>query len=92
MTPKKESKRHNIGFGQAADHTAEKLLEILWSVHPDISHSLVSLIQQMMIMVRGAYAGEVALNEHCNDMIDIVAVDPATFWFRRKVEKYRLVP
>lgn len=43
-------------------------------------------------MVRGACAGEVILNERCNDVIDIVAVDPATIWFRREEDMNQLVP
>lgn len=49
-------------------------------------------IQRMMIMVRGACAGEVVLNDRCNDVIDIVPVDPATIWFRREEGTNRLVP
>ncbi len=32
-------------------------------------------IQRMMIIVRGACAGEVVLNERCNDVIDNIPVD-----------------
>ncbi len=41
-------------------------------------------------MVRGACAGEVVLNERCNDVVDIVPVDPATIWFRREKKRIDL--
>ncbi|MEC0108159.1 hypothetical protein P4H27_14465 [Paenibacillus taichungensis] len=46
-------------------------------------------IQRIMIMVRGACAGEVVLNERFNN---IVPVDPAKIWFRREEGTNRLVP
>ncbi|WP_246862828.1 hypothetical protein [Paenibacillus cellulosilyticus] len=49
-------------------------------------------IQRMMVMVRGACAGEVVLNEACNDVIDIVPVDPSLIWFRRETGTSRLTP
>ncbi|XOJ00889.1 hypothetical protein ACMX2M_03910 [Paenibacillus polymyxa] len=136
--PKKYQSADNIDLTKLQNHTAEELLEILVSVHPDISHGLYNFLlmgdtlltftakkqsgsddkngqgpldaiknllnypltspvyqhrrsldkldtfQRMMIMVRGACAGEVVLNEYCNDVIDIVPVDPATIWFRRE--------
>ncbi|KAA8782521.1 hypothetical protein EC604_01490 [Paenibacillus amylolyticus] len=144
--PKKYQSTHNIDLTKLQNHTAEELLEILISVHPDISHALYNFlrmgdtalsftakkqsgsddksgqkaldsiknmldsplpspgylhgrsldkldtIQRMMIMVRGACAGEVVLNDRCNDVIDIIPVDPATIWFRRENGTDRLVP
>ncbi|OKP95396.1 hypothetical protein [Paenibacillus sp. P46E] len=144
--PKKYQSAHNIDLTKLQNYTAEELLELLISVHPDISHALytylrmgdteltftakkktgsddksgqqaldaikemletpllspgyqhgrsldkLDTIQRMMIMVRGACAGEVVLNERCNDVIDIVPVDPALIWFRRELVTNRLVP
>lgn len=144
--PKKYQRAHNIDLTKLQSYTAEELLELLISVHPDISHALytylrmgdtpltftakkktgsddksgqraldeikemlesplpspgyqhgrslgkLDTVQRMMIMVRGACAGEVVLNERCNDVIDIVPVDPALIWFRREPVTNRLVP
>lgn len=144
--PKKYQRAHNIDLTKLQSYTAEELLELLISVHPDISHALytylrmgdtpltftakkktgsddrsgqraldeikellesplpspgyqhgrslgkLDTVQRMMIMVRGACAGEVVLNERCNDVIDIVPVDPALIWFRREPNTNRLVP
>lgn len=143
--PKKYQRAHNIDLTKLQSYTAEELLELLISVHPDISHALytylrmgdtelsftakkngsddeagqreldaikemletslpspgyqhgrsldkLDTIQRMMIMVRGACAGEVVLNERCNDVIDIVPVDPSLIWFRREPDTNRLVP
>ncbi|WP_236703695.1 hypothetical protein [Paenibacillus xylanivorans] len=124
--PKKYQSAHNIDLTKLQNHTAEELLAILVSVHPDISHALYNFlrmgdtpltftakkqngsddkngqrsldaiknlldsplpssgyqlgrsldkldtIQRIIIMVRGACAGEVVLNEHCNDVVDIM--------------------
>ncbi|MCR8656941.1 hypothetical protein [Paenibacillus endoradicis] len=144
--PKKYQQAHNIDLTKLQSYTAEELLELLISVHPDVSYALytylrmgdtpitftakkangkddkngqkvldelksmlntplsspgyqhgrsldkVDTIQRMMVMVRGACAGEVILNEHCNDIIDIVPVDPSLIWFRRDSDTDRLVP
>lgn len=144
--PKKHQQAHNIDLTKLQSYTAEELLELLISVHPDVSYALytylrmgdteltftakkpngnpdkggqrvldelkamlntslpslgyqhgrslnkLDTIQRMMIMVRGACAGEVVLNERCNDVIDIVPVDPALIWFRREADTNRLTP
>ncbi|WP_277376182.1 hypothetical protein [Paenibacillus polymyxa] len=144
--PKKHQQAHNIDLTKLQSYTAEELLELLISVHPDVSYALytylrmgdtdltftakkpngngdksgqlvldelkamlntplpspgyqhgrsldkLETIQRMMIMVRGACAGEVVLNERCNDVIDIVPVDPALIWFRREPNTNRLTP
>ncbi|KAF6574986.1 hypothetical protein JDW19_04030 [Paenibacillus polymyxa] len=144
--PKKHQQAHNIDLTKLQSYTAEELLELLISVHPDVSYALytylrmgdteltftakklngnvdkggqrvldelkamlntplpstgyqhgrslnkLDTIQRMMIMVRGACAGEIVLNERCNDVIDIVPVDPALIWFRREPETNRLIP
>ncbi|QOH62422.1 hypothetical protein [Paenibacillus polymyxa] len=144
--PKKHQQAHNIDLTKLQSYTAEELLELLISVHPDVSYALytylrmgntdltftakkpngnadksgqrvldelkamlntplpspgyqhgrsldkLDTIQRMMIMVRGACAGEIVLNEQCNDVIDIVPVDPALIWFRREPETNRLTP
>ncbi|WP_243643887.1 hypothetical protein [Paenibacillus pinisoli] len=144
--PKKHQQAHNIDLTNLQSYTAEELLELLISVHPDVSYALytylrmgdtpltftakkvngkddkngqrmldelkrilnsplpspgyqhgrsldkLDTIQRMMIMVRGACAGEVVLNENCNDVIDIVSVDPSLIWFRREQNTDRLTP
>lgn len=144
--PKKYQQAHNIDLTKLQSYTAEELLELLISVHPDVSYALytylrmgdttltftakkpnknndksgqhvldelktmlntplpspgyqhgrsldkLDTIQRMMVMVRGACAGEVVLNEQCNDVIDIVPVDPALIWFRRESDTDRLTP
>ncbi|WP_025724055.1 hypothetical protein [Paenibacillus polymyxa] len=144
--PKKHQHAHNIDLTKLQSYTAEELLELLISVHPDVSYALytylrmgdteltftakkpngnvdkggqrvldelksmlntplpspgyqhgrslnkLDTIQRMMIMVRGACAGEVVLNERCIDVIDIVPVDPALIWFRREPNTNRLTP
>jgi hypothetical protein len=144
--PKKHQQAHNIDLTKLQSYTAEELLELLISVHPDVSYALytylrmgdtdltftakkpngnadksgqrvldelkvmlntplpspgyqhgrsldkLDTIQRMMIMVRGACAGEIVLNERCNDVIDIVPVDPALIWFRREPNTNRLTP
>ncbi|OMF39742.1 hypothetical protein [Paenibacillus peoriae] len=144
--PKKHQQAHNIDLTKLQSYTAEELLELLISVHPDVSYALytylrmgdteltftakkpngnadksgqlvldelkamlntplpspgyqhgrsldkLDTIQRMMIMVRGACAGEIVLNVRCNDVIDIVPVDPALIWFRRESETNRLTP
>lgn len=144
--PKKYQQAHNIDLTKLQSYTAEELLELLISVHPDVSYALytylrmgdtpltltakktngdedesaqkvlddlkemlntplaspgyqhgrslgkLDTIQRMMIMVRGACAGEVVLNEQCNDVIDIVPVDPSLIWFRREPITNRLTP
>jgi hypothetical protein len=49
-------------------------------------------MQRLMVMVRGACAGEVVLNPACNDVVDIVPVDPALIWFKREPDTNRLIP
>lgn len=144
--PKRYQQAHNIDLTKLQNHTAEELLELLISVHPDVSHALytylrmgdtgitftakkksgiedkggqhvldelkemlntplpssgyqhgrsldkLDTIQRMMVMVRGACAGEVVLNERCNDVVDIVPVDPGLIWFRREAGSNRLTP
>lgn len=144
--PKRYQQAHNIDLTKLQNHTAEELLELLISVHPDVSYALynylrmgdtgltftakkksgsldksgqkvldelkemlntplpspryqhgrsldkLDTIQRMMIMVRGACAGEVVLNERCNDVVDIVPVDPSLIWFRREAGSNRLTP
>lgn len=144
--PKKYQQAHNIDLTKLQSYTAEELLELLISVHPDVSYALytylrmgdtaltltarrsngnddksgqrvldelksmlntplaspgyqhgrsldkLDTIQRMMVMVRGACAGEIVLNERCNDVIDIVPVDPSLIWFRRDSYTDRLVP
>ncbi|WP_235209135.1 hypothetical protein [Paenibacillus polymyxa] len=144
--PKKHQQAHNIDLTKLQSYTAEELLELLISVHPDVSYALytylrmgdtdltftakkpngnadksgqlvldelkamlntplpspgyqhgrslekLDTIQRMMIMVRGACAGEVVLNEQCNDVVDIVPVDPALIWSRREPDTNRLTP
>ena len=144
--PKKYQQAHNIDLTKLQSYTAEELLELLISVHPDVSHALYTYLrmgdtgltftakkangkedksgqrvldeiksmlntpltslgyqhgrsldkldtmQRMMVMVRGACAGEVVLNERCNEVIDIVPVDPSLIWFRRDPVTNRLVP
>ncbi|OMF37444.1 hypothetical protein BK133_05150 [Paenibacillus sp. FSL H8-0548] len=144
--PKKYQQAHNIDLTKLQSYTAEELLELLISVHPDVSYALytylrmgdtsltftakksnnnndksgqrvlddiksmlntplpspgyqhgrsldkLDTVQRMMVMVRGACAGEVVLNERCNDVIDIVPVDPALIWFRRETDTDRLTP
>jgi len=144
--PKKYQQAHNIDLTKLQSYTAEELLELLISVHPDVSHALymylrmgdtgitftamkrtgsddksgqrvldelkemlntplpypgyqhgrsidkIDTIQRLMVMVRGACAGEVVLNERCNDIVDIVPVDPALIWFRREPNTNRLTP
>lgn len=133
--PKKYQQAHNIDLTKFQNYTAEELLELLISVHPDVSHALYTFlrmgdtgvtftakkangnedesgqrvldeikemlnkplsspgyqhghsldkldtIQRLMVMVRGACAGEVVLNERCNEVVDIVPVDPSLNWF-----------
>jgi hypothetical protein len=144
--PKKYQQVHNIDLTKLQSYTAEELLELIISVHPDISHALytylrmgdtgmtitakkrtgsedksgqrtldelremlntplpspgyqhgrslkkLDTIQRLMVMVRGACAGEVVLNESVNDVVDIVPVDPSLIWFRRDPGTNRLVP
>lgn len=138
--PKKYQQVHNIDLTKLQSYTAEELLELLISVHPDVSHAIhtylrmgdtkLSLIagddkgqktiddllkmlntpmdspgyqhgrsldkldgiQRLMVMVRGACAGEVVMNEAVNDVIDIVPVDPSLIWFKRDPVTNRLVP
>jgi hypothetical protein len=144
--PKKYQTAHNIDLTKLQSYTAEELLELLVSVHPDVSHALhtylrmgdtdltfsavdgngkpdasgqkvvdeikamlnqpldspgyqhgrsldkLDAIQRLMVMVRGACAGEVVLNDKCNDVVDIVPVDPSLIWFRRDPDTNRLVP
>lgn len=144
--PKKYQQAHNIDLTKLQSYTAEELLELLISVHPDISHALytylrmgdtglsftakkangnddkngqrtldeikamlntplaspgyqhgrsldkLDTVQRMMVMVRGACAGEVVLNEACNEVVDIVPVDPSLIWFKRDPVTNRLVP
>ncbi len=144
--PKKYQQAHNIDLTKLQSYTAEELLELLISVHPDVSYALytylrmgdtaltftakkangnedksgqrvldelkvmlntplpspgyqhgrsldkLDTIQRMMVMVRGACAGEVVLNDRCNDVVDIVPVDPALIWFRREPDTNRLTP
>ncbi|MDK8182104.1 hypothetical protein [Paenibacillus sp. UMB4589-SE434] len=144
--PKKYQHAHNLDLTKLQSYTAEELLELLVSVHPDVSHALytylrmgdtnltftakksngsddkngqrsldelkemlntpldsagyqhgrslekLDTIQRMMVMVRGACAGEVVLNERANDVVDIVPVDPSLIWFRRDTETNRLIP
>lgn len=144
--PKKYQQAHNIDLTKLQSYTAEELLELLSSVHPDVSHALYTYLrmgdtgmtftakkrtgsddktgqrtlddlkemlntplpspgyqhgraldkldttQRLMVMVRGACAGEVVLNEQVNDVVDIVPVDPALIWFRRDPNTDRLVP
>ncbi|WAH35039.1 hypothetical protein [Alicyclobacillus dauci] len=138
--PKKYQTAHNIDLTKLQNYTAEELLELLVSVHPDVSHALHTYlrmgetemtftadnegaqttidalvdmmntplpspgyqvgrelakldgVQRMMVMVRGACAGEVVLNEQCNDVVDIVPVDPMLIWFRRRPDDQRLEP
>ncbi|UKS30055.1 hypothetical protein LOZ80_14400 [Paenibacillus sp. HWE-109] len=52
----------------------------------------IDTVQRLMVMVRGACAGEVVLNEQCNDVVDVVPVDPALIWFRREPDTNRLTP
>lgn len=143
--PRKYQQAHNIDMSKLKSYTADELLELLISTHPDVSFALynylrmgdtpltltakkpngdadkrgqklldelkemlntplpspgyqhgrsldkLDTIQRMMIMVRGACAGEVVLNERCTDVVDIVPVDPSTIWFRREADG-RLVP
>jgi hypothetical protein len=144
--PKKYQQAHNIDLTKLQSYTAEELIELLISVHPDVSHALytylrmgdteltftakkangnddksgqkaldeikamlntpmvspgyqhgrsldkLDTIQRLMVMVRGACAGEVVLNPQCNEVVDIVPVDPALIWFRREPDTNRLVP
>jgi hypothetical protein len=144
--PKKYQQAHNIDLTKLQSYTAEELLELLISVHPDVSYALytylrmgdtgitftakkssgsedkggqrvldelkrmlntplpspgyqhgrsldkLDTVQRMMIMVRGACAGEVVLNERCNNVVDIVPVDPSLIWFRRDDATNRLIP
>jgi hypothetical protein len=144
--PKKYQQAHNIDLTKLQNYTAEELLELLISVHPDVSHALytylrmgdtsmtisakkrtgtedksgqrtldelretlntplpspgyqhgraldkLDTIQRLMVMVRGACAGEVVLNAQVNDVVDIVPVDPSLIWFRRDPTTDRLVP
>lgn len=144
--PKKYQQAHNIDLTKLQSYTAEELLELLISVHPDVSHALytylrmgdtgltftaikpngnddksgqkvldeikallnsplpspgyqhgraldkLDTVQRLMVMVRGACAGEVVLNERCTEVIDIVPVDPALIWFRREPITNRLTP
>jgi hypothetical protein len=122
--PKKYQQAHNIDLTKLQSYTAEELLELLISVHPDISHALyiylrmgdtgltftakkangnddksgqrtldeikamlntpmtspgyqhgrsldkLDTVQRMMVMVRGACASEVILNQLCNEVVD----------------------
>ncbi|NMI06516.1 hypothetical protein HF638_21255 [Paenibacillus sp. SZ31] len=43
--PKKYQSAHNIDLTKLQNHTAEELLEILVSVHPDISHALYNFLR-----------------------------------------------
>lgn len=138
--PKKYQTAHNIDLTKLQNYTAEELLELLVSVHPDVSHALHTYlrmgetplsftadndsaqatldalvdmfgkplpspgyqhgrsldkldgIQRLMVMVRGACAGEVVLNDAVNDVVDIVPVDPMLIWFRREPDTQRLEP
>jgi hypothetical protein len=144
--PKKYQTAHNIDLTKLQNYTAEELLELLISVHPDVSHAVHTYlrigdtplsftaktmagkkdnngqktvddiyqmlnqelsspgyqhgrsldkldgIQRLMVMVRGACAGEVILNDACTEVVDIVPVDPAIIWFRRLPDTNRLVP
>jgi len=138
--PKKFQTAHTLDLTKLQSYTAEELIELLISVHPDVSHAihtylrmgdtemsmeadnegaqstmdaLVEMlntalpspgyqhgrsldkldgIQRLMVMVRGACAGEVVLNAACNDVIDIVPVDPALIWFKREPDTNRLIP
>jgi hypothetical protein len=144
--PKKYQQAHNIDLTNLQSYTAEELLELLISVHPDVSHALytylrmgdtgltftakkangnddksgqrtldeikamlntsmaspgyqhgrsldkLDTVQRMMVMVRGACAGEVVLNDRCNEVVDIVPVDPSLIWFKRDPDTNRLVP
>lgn len=138
--PKKFQTAHTIDLTKLQNCTAEELLELLVSVHPDVSHALHTYlrmgdtelsfkadnehaqstldglvdmlntplaspgyqhgrsldkldgIQRLMVMVRGACAGEVVLDENVRDVVDIVPVDPSLIWFRRDPETQRLTP
>lgn len=144
--PKKYQQAHNIDLTKLQSYTAEELIELLISVHPDVSHAIytylrmgdtgltftakkangkedksgqkvlddlktmlntplpspgyqhgrafdkLDTIQRLMVIVRGACAGEVVLNERCNEVIDIVPVDPSLIWFKRDTDTNRLVP
>lgn len=138
--PKKYQTAHNIDLTKLQNYTAEELLELLVSVHPDVSHALHTYlrmgetklsftadndgaqavldvlvdmfskplpspgyqhgrsldkldgVQRLMVMVRGACAGEVVLNDQVNDVVDIVPVDPMLIWFRRHPDTQRLEP
>lgn len=144
--PRKYQRAHEIDMTKLQNYTADELLELLISTHPDVSFALynylrmgdtpltltakkadgdadkrgqklldelkamlntplpspgyqhgrsldkLDTIQRMMIMVRGACAGEVVLNDRCTDVVDIVPVDPSTIWFRREAGTGRLVP
>lgn len=144
--PKKYQQAHNVDLTKLQNYTAEELLELLVSVHPDVSHALYTYLrmgetsitftatdqngkpsksgqrtvdqirqmlntplpspgyqhgrslekldttQRFMVMLRGACAGEVVLNERLNDVVDIVPVDPSLIWFRRDPDTNRLIP
>lgn len=144
--PRKYQTAHNIDLTKLQNYTAEELLELLISVHPDVSHAVHTYlrigdtalsmtaktstgkkdnngqktvdglyqmlnqelsspgyqhgrslekmdgIQRLMVMARGACAGEVVLNDACTEVVDIVPVDPALIWFRRMPDTNRLVP
>jgi len=138
--PKKYQTAHNIDLTKLQNYTAEELLELLVSVHPDVSHALHTYlrmgetklsftadndraqavldglvdmfskplpspgyqhgrsldkldgVQRLMVMVRGACAGEIVLNDQVNDVVDIVPVDPMLIWFRRHPDTQRLEP
>ncbi|MEK4056441.1 hypothetical protein MHB84_23005 [Paenibacillus sp. FSL F4-0087] len=45
LAPEKVPESHNIDLTKLQNHTAEELLEILVSVHPDISHALYNFLR-----------------------------------------------